>query len=221
MLRSVTIALVVLGAGGQVAFAQGFAGGGGLLGPPMIGPISSSAVADGPCIGLLQTVEGGFFFSRYIGVGIELVRCGEVDQSVTTQAGTGATTTFISKESANESETVLTATIRARRTLNDRASMHVLAGAGIVHTVENVSRTDTIGGILSPGIVGSTTSVFEYHENVDKLAVLGGIDVEIRLTPHVSVVPTLRAYSLRRPHPKQTDDAWGVFWGGALLRFSW
>jgi hypothetical protein len=202
-----------------VVSAQTFVGGGTLVGAGGATPLSFSSAATAPCSGLGPLVEAGAFFSRYVGAGIEFVRCGTVNDDFSFSTFQH---THTYRQVTEDSETIITATLRLRVKPSERFEIHFVGGAGVIHSDPMITDYDT------DSLTGVTTTTAMYREDVAKLAVVGGVEGVIKLTTHLSIVPTLRVYNLRRPHPYPFNQRseprvteWTAAFSGAVIRLSW
>jgi hypothetical protein len=160
----------------------------------------------GPCSGWSGVLEGGVFLNRYVAVGAEYFRCSDIDEEI------GARNFHYHPR---ESESVVTASIRARWPLSQRLSILPLVGVGVMRSDVSLTGADASGVLILRT---------NYHETNVNMAILFGAEVEVSLIRHLSLVPTLRICRLSRPVPNIPSGSrpaeWNSVVGGVLLRTS-
>jgi hypothetical protein len=150
-------------------------------------------------------IEAGVFVSARIGVAAELLKAPDLSARTTGHFGVFE---------AVETERALTVTVRIKAVHWQAATLELLGGGGVVFASAQTTSTPLAG----PSVVRNDSQA--------GLTLVGGIDVPLRIVPHVYGVGTFRVYQFERdPMPivaynSQVGPSTQMIFG-ALARVVW
>src|SRR5579864_461775 len=165
-------------------------------------PSLPTAGAGGTAIGV--TVEGGGLLTSRIGLGIEI----SVPSRFTALQETDYSRVF--QQESRHRDLALSGLVREVVVSTKRAGLDVVEGVGFVQESTLQRRRDQSTVLRTyPPVFGPYSD--EYSFTRWTAAAVAGGDLEIRLTPHLAIVPAVRVHFIRRTSdPAQPGWALGL-----------
>ena len=206
LLAAVAVALGIPGAAGAQD-AHMYVGGAGLLTlqgshRQGSGPSLPTTGADGTAIG--GTMEVGALVTPHMALGIEV----SVPRRFTSIQETDYLRVF--QQESRHRDVAVSGVARVIAGLAGPVRLGFVGGGGFVRESTQQRRRDQVGPLPTyPPVFGSYSEEYDFARwTVDALA---GVDVEFAMTPHIAVVPQLRAHFVRRSSdPSQPGWALGL-----------
>jgi hypothetical protein len=197
--------LPVSSAGAQDA--RGYVGGAGMLsiqGSHRQGtaPSLPTTGAEGEAVG--ATVEAGAFLTRRVALGVEF----SFPQRFASMQETDYSRVI--QQQSRHRDVAISGIVRWTVGSDRRVRLGIVGGGGAVQESTRQRRRDQSGALPTfPPVFGPYSDEFSFTRWT--VGVLAGADVEIAITPHVAVVPQMRAHVVRRSSdPSQPGWALGL-----------
>lgn len=172
------------------------------------GPSLPTTGAGGAAIGL--TVEAGGLLTPRVALGVEI----SLPRRFTSTQETDYVRVF--QQESRHRDVAISGLVRGTVGAARRVRVGVVGGGGVVQESTRQRRRDQEGPLPTfPPVFGPFSEEYSFARWT--VAALAGADVEIAVTPHVAVVPHMRAHFVRRSgDPSQ--PGWALGLSSVLLR---
>ncbi len=172
------------------------------------GPSLPTTGAGGAAIGV--TVEAGGLLTPRVALGVEI----SLPRRFTSTQETDYLRVF--QQESRHRDVVISGLVRGTVGSARRVRVGVVGGGGVVQEGTRQRRRDQEGPLPTfPPLFGPFSE--EYSFTRWTVAALAGADVEIAVTPHVAVVPQMRAHFVRRSSDP-SQPGWALGLSSVLLR---